>query len=158
MADFSKAIEKTLANEGGYINDNADRGGETNFGISKKSYPDIDIKNLTENEAKTIYKQDYWDKLKADRIESQNVASALFDTAVNMGVRTASKMIQSCVDTQSDGFIGAKSLKAINATNEELLLLRFKLAKIARYAYITEKRPANKKYLLGWINRTLKAG
>lgn len=157
MADFSKAIEKTLINEGGYINDNADRGGETNFGISKKSYPDIDIKNLTENEAKTIYKQDYWNKLKADGIESQNVASALFDTAVNMGVKTASKMIQSCVDTQTDGFVGAKSLKAINATNEELLLLRFKLAKIARYAYITEKRPANKKYLLGWINRTLKA-
>ena len=157
MADFSKAIEKTLINEGGYINDNADRGGETNFGISKKSYPGVDIKNLTENEAKTIYKQDYWNKLKADGIESQNVASALFDTAVNMGVRTASKMIQSCVDTQTDGFVGAKSLKAINATNEELLLLRFKLAKIARYAYITEKRPANKKYLLGWINRTLKA-
>lgn len=157
MADFSKAIEKTLVNEGGYINDLNDKGGETNFGISKKSYPNIDIKNLTENEAKKIYKQDYWDKLKADRIESQNVASALFDTAVNMGVRTASKMIQSCVDTQTDGFVGAKSLKAINATNEELLLLRFKLAKIARYAYITEKRPANKKYLLGWINRTLKA-
>ncbi len=157
MANFDEAIEITLKHEGGYVNDPSDNGGETNFGISSRAYPNIDIKNLTEDEAKTIYKQDYWDKLKADEIESQNVASALFDTAVNMGVRTASKMIQSCLDTQTDGYIGANSLKAINATNEELLLLRFKLAKIARYAYITEKRPANKKYLLGWINRTLKA-
>ncbi len=157
MANFDESIEITLKHEGGYVNDPSDNGGETNFGISSRAYPNIDIKNLTEDKAKTIYKQDYWDKLKADEIESQNVASALFDTAVNMGVRTASKMIQSCVDTQTDGFVGAKSLKAINATNEELLLLRFKLAKIARYAYITEKRPANKKYLLGWINRTLKA-
>ena len=157
MAIFENAIEKTLVNEGGYINDVNDKGGETKFGISKRAYPNEDIKNLTTDKAKEIYKNDYWDKLRADEIDSQSVASDLFDTAVNMGVRTASKLIQSCVGSYPDGFIGAKSLEAINATNEELLLLRFKLAKIARYAYITKKRPTNKKYLLGWINRTLGA-
>ncbi len=157
MADFNKAIEKTLINEGGYIDDPSDKGGETKFGISKRAYPDVDIKNLTINGAKTIYKRDYWDKIKADDINSQAVANDLFDTAVNMGARTASKILQGCANTHPDGYIGANSLKAINATNEELLLLRFKLAKIARYAYITKKRPENKKYLLGWINRTLGA-
>jgi len=64
MADFNQAIEKTLVNEGGYINDPLDAGGKTKFGISKRSYPDVDIKNLTVDGAKSIYKKDYWDKLK----------------------------------------------------------------------------------------------
>ena len=157
MADFDKAIEKTLVNEGGYVNDPSDRGGETKYGISKRSYPSVDIKNLTEAGAKEIYKRDYWDRLRADEIKSQKVAFELFDTAVNMGVRTASKLIQGCVGVHPDGVIGNITLQAINKTDEELLLLRFKLAKIARYAYLAEKRPANRKFLLGWINRALEA-
>jgi len=157
MADFNKAIEKTLVNEGGYVWDKDDRGGETNFGISKRAYPNVDIKNLTVTGAKEIYKRDYWDKVKGDSIESQVVAEELFDTAVNMGARTASKLLQGCAGVTPDGFIGDKSLEAINAIDEELLMLRFKLAKIARYAYLAKNRPANRKYLLGWLNRTLGA-
>jgi len=157
MASFNQAIEKTLINEGGYVNDPSDAGGETKFGISKRAYPTVDIKNLTVDGAKAIYKKDYWDKLKADEIVSQKVANELFDTAVNMGVRTASKLMQGCSGAYVDGIIGTQSLETINAMDEELLLLRFKLAKISRYAYLAKKRPANKKYLLGWINRALEA-
>jgi len=157
MANFNEAIEKTLVNEGGYVFDKDDAGGETKFGISKRSYPDVDIKNLTTDEAKAIYKKDYWNKLKADDIASQKVAFELFDTAVNMGVRTASKLIQGCSGAFVDGIIGSQSLESINNIDEELLLLRFKLAKVSRYAYLAKKRPANRKYLLGWINRTLGA-
>lgn len=155
MADFNIAIERTLVNEGGYVWDKNDRGGETNFGISKRAYPNVDIKLLTLASAKKIYKQDYWDRLQADNITSQVVASELFDTAVNMGVRTASKLMQGCAEVKPDGVIGNVSLQAINAIDEELLLLRFKLAKIARYTYLVRKRPANRKFLFGWINRTL---
>ena len=155
MADFNQAIEKTLVNEGGYVDDPSDAGGETKFGISKRSYPDVDIKNLTVDGAKAIYKKDYWDKLKADEIASQKVAFELFDTAVNMGVKTASKLMQGCSGAYVDGIIGSQSLESINNIDEELLLLRFKLAKISRYAYLAKKRPANRKYLLGWINRAL---
>ena len=157
MANFETAIEKTLLNEGGYVNDPSDRGGETKYGISKRAYPNVDIKNLTTDQAKEIYKRDYWDKLKADNIESQLVANELFDTSVNMGVRTASKLIQGCVDAHPDGIIGNATLQKINEMDEELLLLRFKLAKVARYTYLAKKRPANRKYLLGWINRALGA-
>ena len=157
MADFDNAIEKTLVNEGGYINDPQDRGGETNFGISKRSYPKVDIKHLTVAGAKEIYKHYYWDKLRADELVSQIVASELFDTSVNMGVRTASKLIQGCASTHPDGIIGNVTLQQINDTDEELLLLRFKLAKVARYTYLARKRPENRKFLLGWINRTLGA-
>jgi len=155
MADFNQAIEKTLVNEGGYVDDPLDAGGETKFGISKRSYPDVDIKNLTVDDAKSIYKKDYWDKLKADEIASQKVAFELFDTAVNMGVKTASKLIQGCSGAYVDGIIGSQSLESINNIDEELLLLRFRLARVSRYIYLAKKRPANKKFLFGWINRAL---
>jgi len=156
-AKFKDAINKTLISEGGYVNDPQDRGGETNFGISKRAYPDVDIKNLTVAGAKEIYKRDYWDRVRADEINSQEIANGLFDTAVNMGVRTASKLLQACVDAHPDGIIGNVSIQKINSMDTETLLLRFKISKIARYTYLAKKRPANRKYLLGWINRALEA-
>ena len=155
MADFEKLIEKTLHYEGGYVNDSTDRGGETKFGISKRSYPDTDIANLTVEQAKKIYKQDYWDKILGDQINSNEIAFEIFDTAVNMGVRTASKLAQTVAEAYPDGFIGMKSLEKLNNINIELFIVKYKLVKIARYMYLIKKRPANKKYLAGWINRTL---
>jgi len=64
MANFDKVIDKVLINEGGYVNDPHDSGGETNFGISKRAYPNVNIKELTTAGAKSIYKKDYWDKVK----------------------------------------------------------------------------------------------
>ena len=66
MSKFDEIIEGVLKHEGGYVNDPTDLGGETNFGITKRFYPDVDIKNLTEEGAKEIYKKDYWDKNKVD--------------------------------------------------------------------------------------------
>lgn len=157
MADFNKSIDKVLINEGGYVNDPSDRGGETKFGISKRAYPNVDIKNLTAEQAKEIYKKDYWDKVKGDDISSEFVAYEIFDTAVNMGVRTASKIAQVVCEAHPDGFIGENTLKALNGVDEELFVAKFKLAKIARYAYLVKTRPANKKFLYGWINRVLGA-
>ena len=57
---FDKAFEFTIGVEGGYVNDPSDPGGETKFGVSKKSYPNLDIKNLTITQAKEIYYKDYW--------------------------------------------------------------------------------------------------
>jgi len=94
MADFNKCIGKTLAHEGGakYTNDPTDRGGETKYGISKRSYPQEDIKNLTEERAKELYKRDYWDRIRGDDIKDEAIAFNIFDCAVNMGVRTASRL------------------------------------------------------------------
>ena len=62
LTTFDEIIQITLEHEGGYVHDPTDLGGETNFGIAKRFYPDVDIKNLTEDGAKEIYKRDYWDK------------------------------------------------------------------------------------------------
>jgi lysozyme family protein len=155
MANFENAIKKVLINEGGYVDDPNDRGGETKFGISKLAYPDVDIKNLTTDGAKAIYKKDYWDRLNCDAIKDDHVAYEIFDTAVNMGVRTAGKIAQMTIEAHPDGIIGNKTLEVLNNTDVELFVAKFKLAKIARYVYLAKKRPANRKFLLGWINRVM---
>jgi lysozyme family protein len=66
LITFDEIIELTLEHEGGYVHDPKDLGGETNFGIAKRFYPDVDIKNLTKEGAKDIYRKDYWDKNKVD--------------------------------------------------------------------------------------------
>ena len=59
MEHFSEIIPIVLRHEGGYVNDPLDKGGETNYGISKRSYPHLDIHSLTLADAKTIYKRDF---------------------------------------------------------------------------------------------------
>ena len=125
MADFEAAIVKTLINEGGakVTDDPEDRGGLTKFGISQRSYPNVDIRNLTEQQAKEIYKRDFWDKVKADDIQSQEMAENLFDTAVNMGPRTASRLAQLALDIEPiDGIIGQKTIAALNAKSAEIFI------------------------------------
>ncbi len=158
MADFNLAIGKTLANEGGakFTDDPTDRGGATKYGISQRAYPDVDIRNLSEQQARDIYKRDYWDRTRADDISSQAIAENIFDTGVNMGVRTASRLAQVALSIDpADGIIGSGSLKVINTADETLFIANYTLAKIARYAVICNRNKAQKKYLLGWINRAL---
>ena len=160
MADFSLAIDKTLAHEGGakFTDDPSDSGGATKYGISQAAYPDLDIRNLTEQQAREIYKRDYWDRVRADEITSQAVAENIFDTSVNMGVRTGSRLAQVAVEIEpADGIIGSQSLKVINNCDEEFFISNYTIAKIARYAYICNKNKSQKRFLLGWINRALGA-
>lgn len=158
MADFDQAIVKTLAHEGGakFTDDPSDRGGATKYGISQTAYPTLDIRNLTEQQARDIYKRDYWDRIRGDEITSQAIAENFFDASVNMGARTASRLAQvALVMDRVDGVIGTVSLAALNSVDEKFFLANFTIAKIARYAYICNKDRTQSKYLLGWINRAL---
>jgi len=158
MAEFDLVIDKTLRHEGGdtFTNDTLDRGGATKYGISQKAYPDLDIRNLSEDQAKAIYRQDYWDKVRGDDIQSQIMAETIFDVSVNMGIAGGSKLAQKTLEIEpADGIIGPQSLAVINATDENLFIARFALAKIQRYTEICRADSSQKKYLLGWLNRTL---
>jgi len=157
MANFENVIKKVLVNEGGYVNDPKDSGGETKFGITKRTYPNVDIKNLTIAEAEAIYKRDFWDRLKGDDIASDDVAYEIFDTAVNMGVRTSSKLAQMVIGAYPDGIIGQKTLEELNGADVELFVAKFKLSKVARYTYLAKKYPKNRKFFFGWINRVMGA-
>ena len=82
--NFDKIIEKVLEHEGGYVNDPDDLGGETNYGITKRFFPDVDIKNLTKEQAKKIYHQDYWRPAKCDEVPN-HLKHIYFDMCVNFG-------------------------------------------------------------------------
>jgi lysozyme family protein len=157
MADFDPAVAKTLIREGGaqFTDNPDDRGGPTKYGISQRAYPNVDIRNLSEDQAKGIYKRDYWDKVSGDALKSQAVAESIFDTAVNMGPTTATKLVQMTVDIDIDGKFGPGTLKAVNAVDDQEFLAEFTLAKVARYAAICKKDPTQGRFLLGWINRAL---
>ena len=95
---FEKAVSLTLRFEGGYANDSRDPGSETNFGISRRAYPDLDIKNLTEADAKEIYYHDYWVPVGADFLPPP-LAMVAFDCAVNSGVARTLSWLSEGADT-----------------------------------------------------------
>ena len=121
---FQEAFVRLLGHEGGYSNLVEDKGGETNWGISKRSYPNVDIKNLTMNQAGAIYKSDFWDRLQCDSLP-ERVAFQLFDAGVNSGIRQATKWLQRAVDVDADGFIGPRTLAAVSTRNESAVIARF---------------------------------
>ena len=84
---FLKAFEYLMYNEGGYVNDKQDAGGETRYGISKRSYPQLDIKSLTRDQARQIYFVDFWMKAKCEQIDDENIATKFFDLAVTLAFR-----------------------------------------------------------------------
>lgn len=158
MASFEKAILKTLANEGGakFTEDPADPGGATKYGISLRAYPQEDIRNLTEQRARELYKRDYWDRVRGDDITSQVIAENIFDTCVNMGVRSGSRLAQIALGIDpADGIVGSVSLAKINETEPATFLAAYTIAKVARYAHICNRDRTQSRFLLGWINRAL---
>ena len=139
MANYNIAYNKVIKVEGGYVNDPDDAGGETYMGISRKFNPNVKFwkvideiksknKNITNKEMnailknnnsiigeiKNIYKNKYWDKLYLDNLNSQKVAEELFDTAVNMGVNVAIKILQNALKVKTDGKMTNDLIKIIN--------------------------------------------
>ena len=89
---FESVIDGLIRREGGYVNSKNDPGGETRWGISKRYYPHLDIKNLTVEQAKAIYRKDYWGKLGADKLPA-HMREIAFDAAVNQGVGATKNML-----------------------------------------------------------------
>lgn len=110
---FNKAFDLLMQNEGEYVNDPHDIGGETNYGISKKAYPQLDIANLTLAQAKEIYHRDYWLRCKCDVLPDA-LSVAVFDYAVNSGVKRAVKDLQLALGVPADGVAGNQTIGAAN--------------------------------------------
>jgi len=153
---FSEAIEIVLKHEGGYVNDPDDPGGETNYGISKRSFPKYDIKNLTEDDAKDIYKRHYWDVSKAQKLKDE-LRLDYFDMCVNMGQRTAVKCLQKATNNAPgkkiavDGRIGPNTIKESKRVSAN----RLRSFRVLYYAKLIMKKPTLEKYYYGWFKRSL---
>lgn len=122
--DFETAFFNVIGHEGGYVNNPADPGGETNFGISKRAYPSEDIKGMTLDRARTLYFRDYWGPAGCE-VVPQAIKPQLFDMAVNSGVKQAIKTLQRTVGETEDGIIGPKTLKAVHSMPPSQLVARF---------------------------------
>lgn len=122
--NFDQAFEKLIGHEGGYVNNPNDPGGETKYGVSKRAYPNVDIKNLTLDQAKDIYRRDYWNPVNCDAMPDA-VRFDLFDASVNSGNAQASKWLQQAAGVTADGKIGPRTLAAVNVTDGGVLHSKF---------------------------------
>ena len=161
MTAFEKAFEKTLKYEGCLSNDVNDKGGLTMYGICQASYPKLDIRNLTIEDAKKIYKRDYWDAVKCDSIKDESVAMHVFDIAVNCGTGGAGTIVQKAINRikgsavlNVDGAIGSVTIAALNEIDPHLLNKEIARYRARRYAIICEKNKTQTCFLEGWLERT----
>lgn len=146
------AITHVIHEEGGFVDDPADRGGKTRFGISQKSYPKLDIANLTLEQAEHIYFTDYWVSIRGDRLPHA-VAFIVFDCAVNMGVGTASKLLQQAVSAEVDGIIGSRTVALTCAFSPAYVCRYFTDIREVAYCDIVEADPTQSRFISGWVQR-----
>lgn len=164
--NFDRAFTITVGHEGTYVNDPEDKGGETKFGISQRTYPKLDIKNLTLSQAKIIYHQDFWNtkKMNLDLLPVE-IAIELFDTGVNMGMKRARMMLQMALnllnrvethydDLKIDGWIGSKTLQVVYLVEQKELLRVLNGLQFMRYFEIVKHNHSQERFFAGWIKRT----
>jgi lysozyme family protein len=153
---FLKIVDNLLITEGGYVDDPKDAGGETRFGISKRSYPALDIKNLTRDEAVNIYYTDFWTMYSYGKIRNDSLAEKVFSLSVNMGPFKAHLLLQVALNFTGrqvliDGYLGAVTLKAVNDhPSPGWLLATYKIEAVKHYLKLDKPR-----FDRGWILRAV---
>lgn len=158
--NFDEAFKLTIGHEGGYTTHQSDPGNwtggkvgvgtlkGTKYGIAANSYPNEDIKNLTLDRAKQIYKRDYWDKAKCDQLPDV-LRFHVFDVSVNSGVSRGIKTLQQALGVNADGLIGPQTIGAAKSQDPNEVLLRFYSFRISFYTSLSTFSTFGK----GWMNR-----
>jgi len=148
MLTFETAIERVLGHEGRYVNNPADPGGETNWGISKRSYPDLDIKNLTRDAAKKLYFRDFWLPVAAG-VGDEALTFQVLDAAVNHGMGNAVRFLQRSIGVADDGHWGPYSKQVFSTKDIKDVHLLFFAERFEFWA----KLRAFDEFGRGWVNR-----
>ena len=150
MGDFHRCISLILGEEGGIEKHRKDPGGLTNYGISQRSYPTLNIAALTLDDAKAIYRRDYWNPIRGDELPS-GLDLTLFDSAINQGPVTAIQLLQHALQIKADGRLGPITLAAsIQAMPD--LLDAFDAERALRYEFNRNEEVFGR----GWYRRLLR--
>lgn len=130
--NFDKAFSAVIDAEGGYVNDPKDPGGETKYGISKRRYPNEDIKSLTLARAKELYERDFWNEVSGDELPWP-LALFVFDAAANQGPGAALTLLQKSLGVKQDGRLGPATRKALATANQRHICPLFMADRALRY-------------------------
>ena len=171
MANFDQYFPRLLQEEGGFVDNPDDPGGATNKGITLETFrsyaepllgiaPTLEnLKQLTDQQAKQIYRREYWDAVDGNRIINQDLAEMICDFYVNAGdnaIRVLQRVINRLKEgrpLQVDGIMGPNTLAAVNSLDAASLYNDYKAARIQYYVELTETDPNLKVFLAGWIDR-----
>lgn len=149
--EFNKAVNLVLKWEGGYVNHPQDPGGETKYGITKRSYPHKDIKNLSLDDAKRIYYRDYW-IANGIHLLPGSVKFPVFDSCVNQGPGFAVKRLQKVLRVSQDGVLGPITAKAAqDFTDKRKLVYEFMDERLEHYLSLRTFSTFGK----GWLRRVI---
>ena len=148
MTAFDTAITFVLKHEGGLSDNPSDPGGLTKYGISHRSHPNVDIRNLTIEQAKDIYHRDYWDRCNCGNLPAA-LGILLFDAAVNQGPSASIRNLQRALGVKADGVIGPVTLTAASTDLVHEHIAEF----IARRALSYAGNPNISIFGLGWFRR-----
>jgi lysozyme family protein len=162
MASIENAIPFILEKEGGYVNNKNDKGGKTKYGISEHQYPNLDIENLTQQDAINIIEEDYWNPNFLDKILSQSIANQCLSLIINMNPVVAIKIIQVAInennrrliDLKIDGIMGIQTINTINSSNS-YLIDNIKIQACIHYLELVDIDNTKITFLRGWIRRIL---
>ncbi|WP_428247203.1 glycoside hydrolase family 108 protein [Ferrovibrio sp.] len=161
---FNICFAAILGHEGGYSDDRRDRGnwtggeighGElrgTKFGISAAAYPVLDIVNLTVDQAREIYRADYWAKIHGADLPPA-VALVTFDAAVNAGPGAAARWLQQSIGAKPDGVVGPVTLQAVRRYCDANTVRSLVIDLLARRAEHNRTAPTVHIHGLGWSRR-----
>jgi lysozyme family protein len=162
MDNFDQAFDLTISHEGGFTRNRKDRGNWTSgqvgkgalkgtkYGVSAMTYPHLDIENLTLEQAKEIYRHDFWAKAGCEALPS-GVDFLVFDAAINHGINRSLKFLQEAVGAVPDGIFGPKTLKRVTARPSKDVIREFSARRCVFYAGL-HTFPA---FGLGWTRRAV---
>lgn len=146
--EFDQAFDILIGHEGGYVNHPHDPGGETKFGITRRSYPDLDIASLTVEDAKKIYRADFWQRLNLDKLPTE-LRFHIFDAAVNSGRGNAARFLQRALGIADDGIIGPITLQWASQVNPLYLVMWYSGERLSFMTRLSTWRTFGK----GWVRR-----
>lgn len=160
---FDLFFEILMEKEGFESNDKNDSGGYTKYGLSTKTYPNLDLRNITKEQAKEVYYNDFYRYF--EPVESDLISYELFDTSVNMGVKRAVLMLQETINfgrfgkVVVDGVIGNQTTSVLNNLNDYIRFHNYYLIfKSKRYFDLVRENEKLNDFIFGWIDKRVVNG
>ena len=156
--DFTDAVNRVLEDEGSYVNNSSDPGGETKFGISKRDHPGLDIQKLTRDQAIEIFYREWWLRFRFSELRS-DLSAKVFNIAILVGAKEAIEFLQRAVRAYGlhiaeDGMLGHGTLAAVNTcSNPQAILAAFRSEAAGYFRQLAALEGRDEQFLTGWLNR-----